>query len=72
MTDRHSDLRAEVQNYTERWFGINFGTPEMRAMGPDPKVQCLAGETCKYRVVEVILNPTGKTAVEARMAKKEP
>lgn len=71
LTDPHSDQGMEVQEFTDRWFGSNYGTPEMQAMGPDPNVQCLAGEACKYRIVEVMLDPVGKTAVKARMAQKD-
>jgi hypothetical protein len=64
--------------FEESWFGYGYDEPEtfgqnkMRALSPDPLVECLAGEACKYRVVEVMLNPIGKTAVEARMAQEDP
>jgi hypothetical protein len=69
--DRYSDKAEEVRQFTERWFGDNYVLPEVQSVSPDPYVQCVTGEACEYRVVEVMLDPTGKTTVEAVTAQKE-
>jgi hypothetical protein len=42
----------------EQWFGGGYGidVPDvMRAKSPDPKIEMIEGEPCKYHVVEVEL-----------------